>query len=92
MDFIEEIKQRAKKDKKTIVLPEASDIRTLEAARTVLKEDYANIILLGNEKNILNMAKDNGLDLSKAKIIDPKKSEKTEEKTVGTATESVHEE
>ena len=79
MDFIEEIKQRAKKDKKTIVLPEASDIRTLEAARTVLKEDYANIILLGNEENILNMAKDNGLDLSKAKIIDPKKSEKTEE-------------
>ena len=71
MDFIEEIKQRAKKDKKTIVLPEASDIRTLEAARTVLKEDYANIILLGNEENILNMAKDNGLDLSKAKIIDP---------------------
>ena len=68
MDFIEEIKQRAKKD-----------IRTLEAARTVLKEDYANIILLGNEENILNMAKDNGLDLSKAKIIDPKKSEKTEE-------------
>ena len=79
MDFIEEIKQRAKKDKKTIVLPEASDIRTLEAARTALKEDYANIVLLGNEENILNMAKENGLDLSKAKIVDPKKSEKSEE-------------
>ena len=33
MNFIEEIKQRARKDLKTIVLPEAEDIRILEAAR-----------------------------------------------------------
>ena len=78
MDFIEGIKIRAKQDKKTIVLPEASDIRVLEAARTALKEDYANIILLGNKEQILDMAKENGLDLSKATIIDPKTSEKTE--------------
>ena len=79
MDFIEEIKERAKQNKKTIVLPEASDIRVLEAARTALKEDYANIILLGNQEQILNKSKENGLDLSKATIIDPKSSEKTEE-------------
>ena len=45
MSFIEEIKQRAKKEIKTIVLPEAEDIRILEATEQVLKEQYANIVL-----------------------------------------------
>ena len=35
MNFIENVKQRAKKQIKTIVLPEAEDIRTLEATQTV---------------------------------------------------------
>ena len=38
MSFIEEIKRRAKQDIKTIVLPEAEDIRILEATQNVLKE------------------------------------------------------
>ena len=59
MDFIETIKQRAKQDKKTIVLPEAEDIRTLKATEIALKEKYANIILIGNEKNIKEKAKEN---------------------------------
>ena len=46
MSFIEEIKQRAKKDIKTIVLPEAEDIRTLKATEQVLKDGYAKIILI----------------------------------------------
>ena len=50
MSFIEEIKKRAKTDIKTIVLPEASDIRTLEATDMILKEGFANIILIGDEK------------------------------------------
>ena len=37
MAFIDEIKQRARTDIKTIVLPEAEDIRTLEATRTCPK-------------------------------------------------------
>ena len=33
MSFIENIKERAKKEMKTIVLPEAEDLRILEATR-----------------------------------------------------------
>lgn len=78
MNFIESIKQRAKSDKKTIVLPEASDLRTITAAAIALKEDYANVVLLGNEKQINEMATENKLDISKAKIVDPLLSEKSE--------------
>jgi len=46
MSFIEEIKNRARKDIKTIALPEANDIRTLEAADIILKEGFSNIILI----------------------------------------------
>ena len=59
MAFIEEIKQRAKQEIKTIILPEAEDIRILQATEKVIKEKYANIILIGNEKNILE--KENAL-------------------------------
>jgi len=77
MNFIEQIKERARKNIKTIVLPEASDIRTITAASTALKENYANIILVGDEELINKMAKENNLDISKAQIINPKKSEKS---------------
>ena len=52
MSFIEEIKNRAKSNQKTIVLPEASDKRIIEAAAIALQEEYANIILLGDEDKI----------------------------------------
>ena len=79
MAFIDEIKQRAKSDIKTIVLPEATDVRVLKATATVLKEGFANIILVGNKKEILKKAEENNLDISKAKIEDPFDSDKYEE-------------
>lgn len=79
MTFIDEIKQRAKSDIKTIVLPEATDVRVLKATATVLKEGFANIILVGNKKEILKKAEENNLDISKAKIEDPFDSDKYEE-------------
>lgn len=79
MSFIDEIKNRARKDIKTIVLPEANDIRTLEAANIVLKESYANIILIGNEEEIQNKAIDNHLNIEMAEIIDPKNSPNKDE-------------
>ena len=48
MKFIETIKQRAKENIKTIILPEAEDKRILEAASKVVKEGFANIILFRN--------------------------------------------
>lgn len=76
MSFIDEIKMRAKKEIKKIVLPEASDIRIITAAATVLKEEYAEIVLVGNEENIRKIAEENNLDISKAIIVNPLKSEK----------------
>jgi phosphate acetyltransferase len=77
MDFIEDIKQRARKEIKKIVLPEASDLRTIKAAAMALKEEYAEIVLIGDENQINKLSKDNNLDISKATIVDPLKSEKS---------------
>lgn len=79
MNFIENIKTRAKLDLKTIVLPEAADIRTLKATDTVLREGFAHIVLVGKKDKILNLAKENNLDISQATIEDPETSEKKEE-------------
>lgn len=78
MSFIEEMKNKARKDLKTIVLPEATDQRVLEAASIILKEKFANVILVGDENQIFNIANENGLDVSKATIINPNKSSKYE--------------
>lgn len=71
MSFIDEIKQRAKSKIKTIVLPEGNDIRTIEAASIALKEEYANIILIGNEEEIKNIASEHNFNIAKASIINP---------------------
>ncbi|MBQ9610031.1 MAG: phosphate acetyltransferase [Lachnospiraceae bacterium] len=71
MEFIDKIKQRAKADKKTIVLPETADMRTLMAAHKILEEDIANIILIGDKADITKRAKDNNLDIAKARFVDP---------------------
>lgn len=77
MGFIDVIKARAKQNKKTIVLPETGDIRTLEAASKILEEDIANIVLVGKKEEILNKA--NGLDLLKATIVDPTTTDKLDD-------------
>lgn len=76
MSFLETIKQRARTSKKTIVLPETSDIRVLQAAEKIIEEEIANVILLGSKDEIIS--KDAGLDLSKATIIDPLEFEEME--------------
>ena len=78
MSFIESIKERARKEIKTIVLPEAEDIRTLKATEITLKEKYANIILIGNKEQILENARTNNINIEMAKIIEPNNSENYE--------------
>ena len=78
MSFIETLKEKAKKDIKTIVLPEATDVRVLEATDKIGKESFAKVILVGNEDEVIKKAKENNLDISKAKIVDPEKSENKE--------------
>ena len=78
MSFIEDIKKRAKEDIKTIVLPESEDVRVLKATEQILKEGYADIILIGNKEDTLKLAKENNINLDNVKIIDPLKSDKFE--------------
>ncbi len=80
-DYIDKIKERARSDIKTIVLPETTDKRTLIAASHILKEGIANIILVGNEEKILDGAGWLDIELDGAKIIDPHKTEKLDEYT-----------
>lgn len=79
MSFIDNIKERAKKDIKTIVLPEGNDIRVILAAKKILKENFANIILLGNIDEIKKVAEDNNVNIDNIKIINPAESEKKAE-------------
>ena len=61
MNFLEQICERAKKDMKTIVLPESEDIRTIKAAAMVQEKGIANIILVGVPEKIHKLAE--GLDI-----------------------------
>lgn len=74
MGFIDVIKDKARSDVKTIVLPETEDMRTIEAAATVLKEGTANLVLIGNKEEVLSKAGD--LDLSGASFVNPATSDK----------------
>lgn len=75
--FLDRIKERAKMEKKTIVLPESMDRRTFEAAETILKEGIANLVIIGTPEEVAENSK--GLDITGATIIDPYTYEKTEE-------------
>ena len=77
MSFLEQIIQRAKSDKKTIVLPESNDIRTIKAAAMILEQDIANVVLIGKKSEIDNLSE--GLDISKATIINPESYDKYNE-------------
>ena len=71
MSFLDTVKQRAKSQIKTIVLPEALDPRTLKAAEQILSEGLAKIILVGNTAAIKAAATENSANISAATIIDP---------------------
>ena len=77
MNFIDRIKERAKSDKKRIVLPESMDKRVIEAAEKILKEDLAEVVIVGKKEDILEISQ--GYDISKAIIVDPFTEEYTEE-------------
>ena len=75
--FIDKLKTRAKADKKTIVLAEGEDIRTVKAAEIAMSEGYANVILIGNEQKINDMCKAENVNIAGVPIIDPLTSDKT---------------
>ena len=70
--FLTKVIERAKSDKQTIVLPEGSDARTAEAAREILDQGIADVIILGTEEEVAA----HGIDLSGATVIDPAASDR----------------
>jgi phosphate acetyltransferase len=61
------MKAAAKADKKTIVLPEGEDPRTIEAAKQIMAEGLANLVILGDPAQI---------DVPGTQVIDPATSDK----------------
>ena len=66
-DFLARMKSAAKADKKTIVLPEGEDPRTIEAAKKIVEEGLANLVILGNPDEI---------KIDGVTVIDPRTAEK----------------
>ena len=79
MSYIDLIKEKAKADRKTIVLPETNDKRTLIAAARIMQEKIADIIMVGNEEKIMDGARWLEVELDDVTVIDPEKYEKFDE-------------
>lgn len=79
MELLDQIKERARNLQKRIVLAEGSEMRTLKAAELILREKLAQVILLGDPQIIIPQAKNEGVDISGAAIIDPKTNIKREQ-------------
>ena len=83
MDFFFFFKAKAKADKKVIVLPESYEKRNLEAAAECLKEELADIILIGKKDKIMEAA--GSFDVSKAIFVDPETYDRMDEMVAGLA-------
>ena len=80
MELLEQIKENAKKQCKTIVLPEGTEERTIQAADQILGEGIAKIILIGNPAEIQALAQKHNLkNIGKATVIDPESHAKKEQ-------------
>ena len=83
MDFLSTMKAKAKADKKVIVLPESYEKRNLEAAAECLKEELADIILIGKKDKIMEAA--GSFDVSRAIFVDPETYDRMDEMVAGLA-------
>ena len=73
--FTYKLLDRAKSDRKRIVLPEGDDDRILKAAGRLLKRSVADLTILGDEPVVRGRAAELGVDLSAATVLDPRTSE-----------------
>ena len=74
MSVIDNIKAKAKSQKKHILLPEGTEERTVQASQRIIAEGIADVSLMGNEDEIRAVAEKFGVDLTGVGIIDPVKS------------------
>ena len=77
MSVIENLMRQASQKRKTIVLSETEDIRILEAAKKILENDFANLVLVGDIEEMKKVAPE--YDLSKATILNPQNYDRFDE-------------
>ena len=73
--FAYQLMERARGDRKRIVLPEGDDDRILQAAGRLLRRGIAGLTILGEESQVRARAAELGVDLSAATVINPRTSE-----------------
>jgi phosphate acetyltransferase len=73
--FAYQLMERARADRKRIVLPEGDDDRILQAAGRLLRRDIAELTILGDEALVRARAAELGVDLTDATVINPRTSE-----------------
>ncbi|BBZ10877.1 phosphate acetyltransferase [Mycobacterium branderi] len=73
--FTYQLLDRARSDRKHIVLPEGDDDRILRSAGRLLQRRVADLTILGDENEIRSRAAELGVDLSNATVLDPRTSE-----------------
>ncbi len=69
--MFEQLIQKLKENRKTIVFTEGTDYRIQNAANRLLQEDLMNVILIGDEAEVKAAADKGGYDLSAARIVNP---------------------
>jgi phosphate acetyltransferase len=74
-NILDKIKAKARAKKRTVVLPEGTEIRSILAAKKITAEKIAKVILLGNADEIAKIAKANKVKLDNIRIVDPQTSE-----------------
>jgi phosphate acetyltransferase len=71
MNRILALREKAKKEKRKIVLPEGNDIRVLTGASYLVSHDLVEVLLLGRKKEMEELARANGISLEGIELIDP---------------------
>jgi len=72
MDILTRIQDKARAARRTLVLPEGTEERTIIAARSLAEESIAKVVLLGDKKQIGSLAETHGLDVNRVQIITPR--------------------
>lgn len=79
MGLMQKFKERAKTNRKKIVLPEGNEPRVIKAAGKILKEGIADLFIIGEKDVVFKLAEEEKVDLKGANIINPVDSHLKEE-------------
>ncbi|NDC28086.1 MAG: NADP-dependent malic enzyme [Crocinitomicaceae bacterium] len=80
--LVRDITSKAQSNPKTVVFPEADNVKILKAAQVAYEEGIAFPILLGKKQRILQLIKEYAIELPEIVIIDPKSEEEEKRRIV----------